>query len=103
MTDSAANIRATFHNEITEINNYFFIAHTFQLVITNSINGSNGVSNVLKKVQSIVPYYRRSWKAATNLASVQTGQRKKGFDDPKFWVCVFVKLDVWSIHHPPPT
>ena len=28
VTDNAANMRATFHNEITEISNYFCVAHT---------------------------------------------------------------------------
>ena len=73
VTDNAANMRATFHNEITEISNYFCVAHTLQLVVTNSINDSNGISNVLKKVQSIVSYFRRSWKASVNLVNVQTG------------------------------
>ena len=72
VTDNAANIRAMFRNEIPEIENYFCVAHTLQLVIKNSINNSKEVVEVLKKIQQIVSYFRKSWKASVNLETVQT-------------------------------
>ncbi len=47
VTDNAANMRATFRNEIPEIENYFCVAHTLQLVIKNSTGCSNFLSQVI--------------------------------------------------------
>ena len=49
VTDNAANMRATFRNEIHEIENYFCVAHTLQLMIKNCINNSKEVVEMLKK------------------------------------------------------